>query len=125
MRDMGSTDWRDLADAAGVPTRLLEDLTGRWLRMGPREQAALFHAARESGWLETILDWSGRVASEIDGPAALHQAVSEWPWHDGEASRTLLEWLEAAAGATLDGPVSAAAFERLKRAAWEVHSMLS
>jgi hypothetical protein len=125
MRDMGSNHWRDLADAAGVPTRLLEDLTSRWLRMGPREQAALFHASGEASRLQTIFEWCERITGEIEGPAALHQAVADWPWHDGEANRALLDWLEAAAGAVLDGPVSPVSFDRLKRAAWEVHSMLA
>ena len=124
LAQMGGQRWLDAAAAAGIPTRALEDLTSRWQRLGPQEQAALFRAAGQSDWLQLIREWSQKIANEVKGQAALHQAVSEWPWHEDEASRVLLDWLNSAAGSVLDAPLSAEAFDRLLASAREVHALL-
>jgi hypothetical protein len=121
---MGGQRWLEAAEAAGIPTRALEDLTSRWQRLGPQEQAALFRAAGQPDWLQLIREWSQRIANELKGQAALHQAVSEWPWHEDEASRTLLDWLNSAAGSVVDAPLAAEAFDRLLASAREVHALL-
>ena len=67
LAQMGGQRWLDAAAAAGIPTCALEDLTSRWQRLGPQEQAALFRAAGQSDWLQLIREWSREDRQRSEG----------------------------------------------------------
>ncbi len=95
----GSADWRDLADAVGVRTRLLDRLYTNWQELTARGEAALWRALGDGSELDELR----RVVRVVaDGGLPIPKAGSaaeEWLISLGstaatDAAKGLLNWLD-------------------------------
>ncbi|HPT28097.1 MAG TPA: hypothetical protein PLZ95_16890, partial [Bryobacteraceae bacterium] len=95
----GSSDWRDLADAAGIRTRQLDALYTIWQDLSARSEAAIWRAlGDESDFAElrrvAVLVASGELPVTVSGSAAGEWLASLAAPTAATVARNLLVWLD-------------------------------